>query len=81
LYIFGGGINLQKLKKKSMIKKNYIINRTEILETFEGHSFFNLGDIPQTPNSYFQMLKNQKKISQHVSVSWLFLFFSKTKIF
>jgi len=80
LYIFGGGTNLQKLKKnKFMIKDTLLIER-RFLKHLKANSFFNLGDIPQTPNSYFQMLKNQKNITTRFSILAIFVF-SKKKIF
>lgn len=69
-----------KIKKnKFMIKDTLLIER-RFLKHLKANSFFNLGDIPQTPNSYFQMLKNQKNITTRFSILAIFVF-SKKKIF
>jgi len=75
----GGGNNLQILKKKIHYQKKYIFNRTELLEMLTATLFSIWVFFSQTPNSYFQMSKNQKQISPHISVSWLFLFSVKKK--
>jgi len=72
----GGGNNLQIIRKKYIIKKKY---RTELLEMLKATLFSIWVFFSQTPNSYFQMSKNQKQISPHISVSWLFLFSVKKK--